>query len=159
MKRKVVNIFTLLLGISMGGFFLKKVMNGKVNSWKDSSDKYYSLFLMMNQWVKLHQEGKKISIFFEKKGYHNIAIYGMSYAGETLMHELKNSRVKVQYGIDKNAGKLPLDIKVVYPNENLEEVDVIVVTPIAYYDEIKSELSEKIKCPIVSLEDILYAIQ
>ncbi len=35
-------------------------------------------------------------------------------------------------------------------------VDAIVVTAITFYDEIKEELSRKIDCPIISLEDILY---
>ena len=58
-----------------------------------------SLFLMMNQWVKVKQDGKNLSSYFEKEGYKQIAIYGMSYAGETLMEELIDSPVTVKYGI------------------------------------------------------------
>ena len=42
------------------------------------------------------------------------------------------------------------------PNPNLEEVDVIIVTAIHYYDEIEREMSEYVDCPIVSLEDVIY---
>ncbi len=38
------------------------------------SDKHLALFKMMNQWVKVKQEGKNIASFFEKNGYNKIAI-------------------------------------------------------------------------------------
>lgn len=56
---------------------------------------------MMNQWVKVKQEGKNLSQYFEANNYKNIAIYGMSYAGETLEDELKNTNTCVKYSIEK----------------------------------------------------------
>ena len=56
---------------------------------RELAEKHLALFLMMNQWVKVKQEGKNLSCYFEKNGYKKIAIYGMSYAGETLLEELK----------------------------------------------------------------------
>ena len=47
---------------------------------------------------------------------------------------------------------------VVTPEDFLEEVDVIVVTAIHYFDEIESMLGEKVDYPIISLEDIIYEI-
>ena len=40
--------------------------------------------------------------------------------------------------------------------EKLEKVDAIVVTAIAYFDDINDNLSSKTDCPIISLEDIIY---
>jgi hypothetical protein len=37
-------------------------------------------------------------------------------------------------------------------------VDAIVVTAITFFDEIEEKLSEKIDCPIISLDDILYEV-
>ena len=42
--------------------------------------------------------------------------------------------------------------------DDLKPVDAIVVTAITFFDEIKEKLSEKIDCPIISLEDILYEV-
>ena len=42
--------------------------------------------------------------------------------------------------------------------DQLTEVDAVVVTPIVFFNEIEKELSEKLDCPIISLEDILYEI-
>ena len=40
----------------------------------------------------------------------------------------------------------------------LAPVDVIVVTAISYFDEIEEKLSERVDCPVVSLEDIVYEL-
>ena len=122
------------------------------------SDKHLSLFLMMNEWVKIKQNGKNLLDYFVRNNYNRIAIYGMSYVGETLLKELSGSEVEVVYGIDKNAEIIDQEFKVITMENPLEEVDVIVVTAITFYDEIEEKLSKKIDCPIISLEDILYEI-
>lgn len=113
---------------------------------------------MMSQWVKVKQEGKNLSSYLEKNGYKKIAVYGMSYAGEALINELENSDIAVAYGIDRNAGSLYADVDIVSIDDDLEEVDAVVVTAITFFDEIEEKLSQKIDCPIISLEDILYEI-
>ena len=82
----------------------------------------------------------------------------MSYAGERLLEELKDSKIDVKYGIDKNADGIYSDIELVTMEDKLETVDAIVVTPIFFFDQIEEELSKKISCPIISLEDILYEV-
>jgi hypothetical protein len=42
--------------------------------------------------------------------------------------------------------------------DELEEVDTIVVTAITYLDELEEKFLEKVNCPIISIEDILYDI-
>ena len=112
----------------------------------------------MNQWVAVKQEGKNLADYFDKQGYKSIAIYGMSYAGERLLEELKCSDIQVQYGIDKNADNIYMDVNIVTMEDELKPVDAIVVTPIFFFDDIEEELSQKIDCPIISLEDVLYEV-
>lgn len=118
-------------------------------------DKHLALFLMMNQWVRIKQDGKNFASYFVKKGYNRIAVYGMSYAGKTLINELKDTNIRVAYGIDRKAGFIHEDIPTITVEDTLEEVDAIVVTAITFFDKIKDRLSKKISCPIVSLKDIL----
>lgn len=82
----------------------------------------------------------------------------MSNVGVTLFDELKDTGIIVAYGIDKNADSLCADIDIVSIEEDLDKVDVIVVTAITFYDEIEKKLSKKVNCPIISLEDILYEV-
>lgn len=96
------------------------------------SDKHLALFLMMNQWVKVKQEDKNISEYFEENNIKRIAIYGMSYVGERLIEELKVSNIEVAYGIDREAKALNMDVEVVTLDDDLKEVDAVVVTAITF---------------------------
>lgn len=154
----ILLVLSGLLGMSVGTFTTEKKLRKKINEEQKISNKHLSLFLMMNQWVKIKQRGKSLVYYFEENEYYNIAIYGMSYAGETLIDELMGSDIKIKYGIDRNKDNIDVSINVVFPEDELENVDAIVVTAIKFFDEIEEELSKKVNCPILSLEDILYEI-
>ena len=158
MKKLFLLISSILTGMLAGAGIVKKIDGKLIEEAKDMSDKHLSLFLMMNEWVKIKQNGKNLLDYFVRSNYNRIAIYGMSYVGETLLKELSGSEVEVVYGIDKNAEIIDQEFKVITMENPLEEVDVIVVTAITFYDEIEEKLSKKIDCPIISLEDILYEI-
>lgn len=158
MKKPVLSILSALTGALLGAGAMGKASKDKMNIIRSYRDKHLELFLMMNQWVKVKQQGKNLADFFVKNGYKKIAIYGMSYAGETLVDELKGSEITVAYGIDKNADSIYADVDIVSMEDNLEEVDAIVVTAITFFDEIEEKLSEKTECAIISLEDILYEV-
>ena len=133
-------------------------MQKQLNMKSKLPDKHLALFQMMNQWVHVKQESKNFSSYLDAKGYKRVAIYGMSYAGETLIEELKGSDITIAYGIDKNADSIYADIEVFTLGDNLPDVDAVIVTAITYFDEIEEILSTKLKCPVLSLEDILYEI-
>lgn len=158
MKKAIISALSALIGASVGASAVGKVAGESINKSKAMSDKHLSLFLMMNQWVKIKQEGKNLSEYFEKNGYQKIAVYGMSYAGETLVDELRGTEIKVVYGIDKNVVNIYSDLEIVSMEDNLAMVDAVVVTAITFFDEIEEQLSQKVNCPILSLEDILYEI-
>lgn len=162
MNKMVKTVLTMMGGFSAGTLAgvvaVGKSLGKEADRNKELADKHLALFLLMNQWVKVKQEGKNLASYFEKKGYKRIAIYGMSYAGETLISELKDTDIEVVYGIDKNADSIYTDIEVVSVDDTLEEVDAIVVTAITFFDEIEEMLNERIGCPIISLDDLVYDI-
>lgn len=158
MKKGVIGALALLVGGAIGAVGAGKVMETKINERQQLADKHLALLLMMNQWVKVKQEGKDLASYFERNGYKRIAIYGMSYAGETLMNELKGTVIQVAYGVDKKADTIYSDVDVITLEDDLGEVDAIVVTAITFFDEIEEKLSNKMDCPIISLEDILYEV-
>lgn len=158
MKKGMIGILSSIGGAAAGAAAVRKVLGEKVTKNQKKSDKHLALFQMMNQWVKVKQEGKNLSSYFEREGYKEIAIYGMHYAGETLVEELRNSNVKVKYGIDKRAENIYADFDMVTPDSRLDKVDAIVVTSITFFNEIEQMLSVKIDCPIISLEDIIYEV-
>lgn len=158
MNKRFVGVLSLLTGVAGGAIGAGKVIGTKVNEKQQLADKHLALFLMMNQWVKVKQDGKNLASYFEENGHKKIAVYGMSYAGETLVDELRGSNIQVAYGIDRKADNIYADIDIVTMDDVLEKVDAVVVTAITFFDEIEVKLSEKIDCPIISLEDILYEV-
>lgn len=158
MRKSIVAALSVVAGGIIGAVGAGKTLSEKGNKYAELSKKHLALFLLMNQWVKVKQEGKNLAEYFENKGYKNIAVYGMSYAGETLVNELKDTDIKVIYGIDKNTDLIHTDINIVSIDDDLKKVDAIVVTAITFFEQIKKELSEKTDCPVVSLEDILYLL-
>lgn len=158
MKKGLLATLSTLTGAVVGAGLTMKTTSKQTEDAKKLAKKHLALYLMMNEWVHVRQDGKSIVDYFEKQEYKKIAIYGMNYVGETLLRELQGSEIEVMYAIDKNADAIYADVDVVKPDSELAEVDVIVVTPITFFDEIEEMLSEKINCPIVSLEDILYEV-
>lgn len=156
MNKGIITVLSTLAGAAVGAGAATKKAAKKTQKYKEYADKHLALYLMMNQWVKVKQENKSIAAYLEKNGYHEIAIYGMNYAGETLINELADSNICIKYGIDKNADKMYSEIDIISPDAELPKVDAVIVTAITFFEEIEEMLSEKMECPIVSLEDILY---
>lgn len=158
MKKGAISIVSAVMGAIGGMITVAKKAEREISTHRATSEKHFELFLMMNQWVKVKQEGENLSSYFRKNNYKRIAIYGLSYAGETLLEELKDSEIEVAYAIDRNADTIYSDIKVVSMDDALEDVDAIVVTAISYFDAIADELRRKKDCPILSLYTILYEV-
>ncbi len=156
--KKYISILCVVAGVISWAYIVGKNMLEKLDEVRLISDKHLTLFILTVQWIKVKQQGKNVSDFLKEEGYENIAIYGMSYIGERLIDELKNTDINVVYGIDRNINFISSSIDLVSINDNLKAVDAIVVTAVTFFDEIYEELSKKIDCPIISLEDILYII-
>lgn len=158
MKKITISIVSMLGGAAAAAVAVKRSAVNSLEMQQNVSEKHLALFLMMNQWVAVKQQGKNLAEYFEEMQYKKIAIYGMGYAGERLLEELKGSGIDVKYGIDRNSDIMNSDIDIVTPDDELEPVDAIVVTPVFSYDEIERKLTKKVSCPVISLEDILYLI-
>lgn len=158
MKKGIISILSGITGAAIGAGAVGKAVAGEKERAKSLADKHLALFLMMNQWVKVRQEGKNLAAYFEKNQYKRIAVYGMSYAGETLINELRGTGITVAYGIDKKADFIYADVDIVSMEDALEDVDAVIVTAITFFDEIEEKLTAKLDCPIISLEDILYEV-
>lgn len=135
-----------------------KAIGENADKYREMSGKHLALFLLMNEWLIAKQEGKSITEYFEKNSYKSIAVYGLSYVGERVLDELKDSGIEVKYGIDKNADSIFSDIEVYHPEDELPEVDAIIVTPVFFFDEICNVLNKKVTCPIISMEEVLHEI-
>lgn len=158
MKKGLIGVISAVVGAAVGAVTVGVIVSDQISKTTKMSDKHFASFMTMNRWVKVKLQGKELASYFRKNNYCNIAIYGMSYAGENLLEELEKTEITVAYGIDRNAANIYTEIRMYTLDDNLEEVDAIVVTPVYFFEEIKRALSEKMNCPIISLNDILYEI-
>lgn len=152
----ILNVLGVGMGAVAGGAVVRHASGKKMDVMQEGGAKLHRLYMCFDQWLRLRQEGKNLAEYFKREGYHTVAIYGMKELGEHLYDELEGTGIIVQYIIDKNADQIYADVEVKTPDEKLDQVDAIVVTAVYYFDEIEEMLSEKVDCPVLSLEDILY---
>ena len=76
--------------------------------------------------------------------------------GLHVVRQLENSQVKIVYGIDQRGGKDVNQGFPVYKKEDmLPDVDAVIVSATYDFGSIYDYLKEKVKCPVISLEEIV----
>lgn len=135
-----------------------KYIHNKIAKMQKNVNQNIRLYYLMNRWTQNLQNGKSIAEWLKTRGYNNVSIYGMGIVSETLISELSEGGVNVLYGIDQNPNKayLPENMQVCYPDENLPDADIVIVTIISAYPVVKAALNNKLACPIISIEDLVY---
>lgn len=154
--KKHLGILTTIAGTAAGaivsGVFMQKAIDEKVKK----VDKFKAYYNMLIEWLRIRQEGGGLEKYFIDNGYYSIAIYGMGEMGIRLYDELKNTAIKVEYAVDKEASTAFSEIDIVSIEEDLPKVDVIIVTAVFAFDEIAEKLGNMVEYPIVSLEDVIF---
>jgi len=119
------------------------------------SDKHFKLYMLMNEWTHMLQDGRSVVDYLKKKGYKKIAVYGFNYVGETLVRELRNSDIEVAYIVDQNAEYMYAPSRIIKPTEISEVVDVMVVTVLDNTGLFCKELKNKLSFDVMYIGDII----
>ena len=130
-------------------------LNVKLNRFKQHCSKMTGFYWVLVPWLSRNITQNSILKWFKNKSYKMVAIYGYKELGRLLFKELQSSEIEVKYIIDANADNMYEEIDVVVPEDFAEEVDVIIVTAPFYYDEIYNNMKNRVKCPIVSIVDVI----
>ena len=123
------------------------------------ANRYLKMVKIYDYWMYLKIKNKKVDQYLRDCNYNKIAIYGMNYVGNRLYDDLYRSSVDVVFGIDKGADGIEYDIPV-YKIDSLElaeeltRVDAVVVTVIASYQNILSDLKKICDKPVLHIEDV-----
>lgn len=130
----------------------------------------YSLYKNFLQWTYLDPDIPKNNVkrlmrpvvadILVSKGFRNIAIYGFGNRGSQFYEYLKNTDINVKYAIDQNSVNITkeryVEIPVIHPDESSYiPVDAVVVSVIPDFESISVMLKGKVKCPVISLENLL----
>lgn len=103
-------------------------------------------------WDLVEREGKDIKDYLERKGYHSVAVYGLTTIGENLISYLNQKGIAVKYAIDKRAKYAPSKL---YPcpiymlKDELSEVDVMLISYYSKVDDVIDMIKEKINVPCI----------
>lgn len=156
MRKKLILITSFATGVIIGASVIGNAINGELVNRQNSENRYFVNMILLKKWLLRQQIEKGLEGYFIHNNYHEIAIYGMGHLGECLLNELRNSNIKVKYAIDKNANNILSEIDIKKSGDYLPAVDAVIVTPVYYYADIKKELEKVIRCPIISLEEVIY---
>ena len=133
----------------------KKILSAQ----KKETDKFYDNYQLLSHWLEVKNRGGSSLEYFREKGYREIAVYGMGELANRLCEELEGTDICVRYGIDREAwGTVSRMDRIYAPEDALEQVDAVVVTPFYAMDSIRDTLRKKISCPIVSLEEVVWSL-
>jgi len=120
-----------------------------------------SCFNTMKRWMENRNEGKKISDYFAENKFFHISVYGAGDLGRLFYEEIRNSEIRVDYFVDRNAEALKFiyDIPVILPIDICKQknTDIMVITPVGSYDSIVETLFNNYpEIGTISLKDIMY---
>ena len=137
---KLKNILGIAAGMGTASLITGKKMQKLMEQEIKKVDKFKKYYNLLNQWLALKQQGKSLEMYFLENQYKTIIIYGMGEIGNRLYEELKNSRIEIKYAIDKNVIIEYDDLEIMELSNSMEQADVVVVTAIFAFDEIKKSI-------------------
>lgn len=119
---------------------------------ENSSERFRTIY---NQWLGLHQAGKHISDYLKKKDIRQVAIYGYAELGTHLVNELKNTEINITCLIDQKELFPYSGIRTIQPESFKGDADLVIVTSLVHFNEIREYYRSKNINQLVSLETIL----
>lgn len=107
----------------------------------------------------LRQNEEVLKKYVVRGNYKAIGLYGWGQVGQCVYAELKKCGHMPVCAIDKNCANLNSSEIIIYsPIDKLPHMDLLIVTPTYFYDEIEKEMTSKVECKIISLDDIYYNV-
>lgn len=118
--------------------------------------KYFTYYNFLDCWLNCKEQNYNYAEYFIKNNIKTIAIYGMGKVGKHLKYELENAGLDIVYVIDE--GESIIYSKEIRYNlrDKLPLVDLIIVTPIDEFEEIKSRiLNNNRMLNVISVDKII----
>lgn len=120
--------------------------------------KYKSFTRLFRKWLSCDNNVGDISGYLLNRGFANVAIYGYGIIGQTLYRQLEKTVCRVKYIIDKNEG-IKCEIKKYSEIDNLEYVDLVIITVVLDVESIKKEIEEKSAMKCVGIDELISDVE
>lgn len=156
MKRMIKNVALLGAGLVGGIVFMIYRCGYILENCHKRTDKFISYFNLLERWMICREQNYSFTKFFDENHIKSVAVYGMGKIGKHLKYELEKAGIAISYVIDEGEN-------VVYGKEEhynlrdrLPTVDIVVVTPVYEYEEIKKKiLNNNNRLKVVSVESLI----
>lgn len=122
------------------------------------TEKYRIFYELIYEWMNGRIAGRNIADWVVKNGYQTIAIYGMGPLGQMLYLDLCECKdLQIKYGLDRRNDVGSERLNIYNIDSCPEPVELIIVTAVTAYEEIKAEISEKLdfSCKLISLMQLV----
>lgn len=148
----IMSIATLVTGI----FVTRNIYIKRLRDIQDIVKKNDMIIKAYDKWMQLEENGKTINDILHAHGYQTVGIYGMGYLGKRLYERLVAEGADILCGIDKNAHYMYKNLYVyAIDDDDFPDADVIIVTPIYFYNEIRDTIREYRNVDVCSLYELL----
>lgn len=156
MRHILSNLLLIITGFIGGVIFIIYRCGYVLKYERKRADKFYSYFNILDKLLSCKERDYNFAEFFNKKNIKTVAIYGMGQVGRHLKYELKKAGIKIEYVIDEGENVI-YDEEMHYNlSDKLPLVDIVIVTPITEFEEIKNKILDNNKMlKVVSVSDIL----
>lgn len=137
---------------------LEHTLKGMMNTRLQLLEKYCRTSFVYDKWIDLKIKGIHISKFLFDMGCRTASIYGVTSLGRQLSEELVKDGIDVKYFVDINAEYLNEKLPVYSPEENLEQVDIIIISLVTNEESIKKSITKKHGMRAYAVSELLYEI-
>lgn len=111
---------------------------------------------VLDQWMLLEERGRPLVQWLSENHFHRVGIYGYGVLGRHLVTQLSQGQLEYLCCIDRNADGINLSLPVFSPDD-FPELDLVVVTNVHIFDEIKEVLCHRVN-RIMSLEYLIECV-
>lgn len=150
--RFAMHVFLIVIVVLQSILLILMCDRNKKNKMMYKKMEYY--YTLSDKWLATKIEGNSLNSVLMKNGYRKIGIYGMSKMGQCLYYDLTKSGCEVIYVTDQRS--MPHFECFVPVDNEFPDADLLIISVMSEFVQIKEKLTSKVDCPIMSLEELLY---
>lgn len=121
-------------------------------------ERYFQYYDLLYKWLLIKQSNIKLSDYFVKNNYQNVAIYGNGKIGKRLLFDIQSDVNVICFITGEKKSFIDNDNIRVACIDDLQNnnicLDVIIVTPVYEFDSIKFSILNKFK-NVVSIKEVI----
>ncbi len=125
-------------------------------SLQSTIERYRGYWRVFDKWMSWIEEGKSVTNYLIENKYKSIAIYGYGMLGKHLVYQMQQAGLNPVYVVDQQEEKKTTGITLLTIEDNLPNVDIMIVTVLYDYENIKKMLCKKINGQILPI-DMLFS--